>query len=264
MPSLINSIEANWMAEDARPRRSHNVSRASCLFAPNEGGEPELTGNCLRSEAFAWWGWPATDPARFSGRIKMETGYALEDRLMDQAQKVNPIIRQYDCRWRPDGFQYDIHGKLDGLMWNRDAGYFENVTVKCPGSFKVKQQKAYGPNSGYRLQVMVECAVLLRETPDLPLQAIRHLTISRSDGYPDEVVYPLDRARCDAVLDACVARWRALEVMVPERILPRPEYRDLGSKGPWSHWRCKFCDWHSLCQSYEEGNDQALAQGGKP
>jgi hypothetical protein len=251
MLQLINSVEAHWIAEGAWPRRSHNVSQASCLFMPGDD-KAELVGGCLRAEAFAWWGWTRTDPARFSNRIKMETGHALEDRWMAAAEQVAPIIRQYSVRWRPEGFRYDIHGKIDGLVWNREAGYFENITVKAPASFKVKQQKAYGPNKGYRLQAMVECAVLKKQEPNIPLGAIRHVTISRSDGYPDEVVYPFDAEACDRVLDACVWRWRALEAMVAERILPKPEYMMLGGDEPWKHWRCNFCDWRTLCQSYEE------------
>jgi hypothetical protein len=249
--NTINIVEQDYLEEEQRPRRSHNISAASCVYA-REGEDPSLVGECLRAAWFAWMGAERTNPAMFSNQTKMALGKMLELSHVARLAKHVPVIPQFECRWHVDGMDYDIHGYADGLLFRPDAGKFTNLTVKAPASFKVKEQKKYGPNAGYRLQVLVECAVILRQYPKIPLDEIRHVTISRSDGYPDEVAYPLDADEASRVFDLCVSRWIVLEAHLKRDELPPPEYRDLNDKGPFEHWRCRFCGWRDLCQSKED------------
>lgn len=306
MLRLLDILDEQVVIEDRarwRPRRTHNPSSASawlpceacgghgmvecdgdggrtvkpCEACANELGAPKpglvLVGECMRRCWLEWKAATPTNPNDATGILKTKMGHAHETITLDYIGRGIYLWRQIPVRYRFEGLDFDMHGFADAGFWSPDERFGVCVENKSTYSWGMgKARNGIVPEDVF----LQGCCYVFGLPNTLPLEGgwrwCKFLYGSRDNMDRRELDRPIAPDEAAENMVRIVARWKELEGYLAENQAPPAEYRHRGTKGDWSHWKCRiaplkrdgsinkkedgYCPYRKLCHDIEEGNDQ--------
>ena len=216
-----------------------------------------LHGSCMRALYWSWLGTPPSNPTEPAGRLKMDMGNAGEDIIMGLVQKHMPMMRQVEAWLRPDGLKHPIHGYIDGVGIDPLTGGLVVVECKTTYGYGAKSVQKNGPKVDWWIQTCLYVKALREIFPKNEVAQVKFLVLARDSAYRTEIDRVPDEDTVDLVVERCVERWAELERWLDETVggadaIPRAEYKPLGKKGDWSHWRCSYCAYKDMCKERDD------------
>jgi len=275
---VLDKIDARLVENEPKERRTptgHWPSSASarftedewreirlafkCVVTPDPSGDV-LVGECLRAQ---WLKHTAQTPSNENdpgGILKMKMGGLSEELVFGLAQKETAVAREVAYKIEIDGLEFLVSGRMDGLEIDSD-GSIVPWEMKSTYSYSATQVKKFGPKDTWILQHcwnIKGAAVLF---PGHDMKRCKFVVLARDSLYRHEIDVVIDWDIVDLVCERCVNRWVHLEAALDSGLMPPPEYRHEGSKGDWTHWKCRYsatnkskdgyCPYRSMCQEFE-------------
>lgn len=281
-----------------------------CPACSVEHGAPErgrvLVGECMRCSFFKWLHVTPTNPSDATGLLKMGSGNMDEKRILDHIGQRVPLMRQVSVRKRYEGLATEVHGYMDALYFDPEDRCPVIVEAKSTYSRGLADARDGTVKPDHFLQVCLYADMGPETFPGWTFERAKFLYWARDNFDRRELDRVLDAETVATVAAACVARWKELEgylagctgdwwdspkTTIPVTLavleqarealetpvasvpaIPPAEYRARGTKGDWSHWKCRlgklrrdgtvdsktdgYCPYRKLCHDIEEGNDQ--------
>jgi hypothetical protein len=263
---LLDAIDRALEAPEQRKERTAYWPSEASAWLPiaGEDGEPtdklELVGPCMRTLYWKELGVRATNPTDATGRLKMMAGDRIEGIILDLAAGHLPIVRQLGVELDL-GLKKPVRGRLDGLSIDPESGDLVVIEVKSTYGRGAKFVQRDGIKREWWLQTCLYVHGLATLYPKSKVGQVKYLVLARDNMYRTEIDKTPTPGAVTEVVERCAARWRELELYTGGALgegsdepasVPPPEYKALGTKGKWTHWRCSYCDYADLCRKREE------------
>lgn len=225
-----------------------------------------LDGECMRAAFWNRIGRDYSNPASPGDVTAWEIGHVIENWQMEVLGRRVPCMRQVELWLRPPELRYPIHTYLDFVTINPDTG---GVLLGESKTSSGRGLKWLNDNGGLRQGWVMQTALGVKAWnatfPHNPVEMIHYLVQARDSGYRYEKERPPTPETIELIFERCVARYAELEVwvarcMAGEDVLPPAEYRHSGSKGEWTHWKCRadkgktkgYCPYRDMCKECQE------------
>lgn len=285
MEKYLDIVEQELLKRERWPVTSHWASKLSRMAkCPRCGGEGKylnpsalamgeadveicedcvggrvLQGECMRALFWHWIGVKPSDETEAGAALKMAIGRSVHEMMEDALGKVVAAVPEHRLEYKPDSLHYPIVARGDSFVLVPGESQVDIVEIKSVADSQMRYlQKDHEVRDDWFTQGCVEAALWMREFPHLPVRNLHFLIIGRGNANRYEAVRPATPETVEEVLAECVERCAELEGWLlqaandtgdSESALPPPEYKNLGGKGEWSHWKCdRYCQWRTLCK----------------
>ena len=231
------------------------------------GGEGRvLEGECMRRLYLENIGTPYSNPTGPSDMWNWLIGGAIEYAIGRKMADRQMTLQQIDLHYTPEGLKREVHGYADRMWLYPDRAALLPVEIKGVKEYVAKLiYKSQKPRGDQWLQCCCYYKMLRETYPAYEIPVFPLLIFGKNNHYRTELSLRITDEVADEVFGRCVERWRELEEYLglhgEEAHMPPAEYRHRGTKGDWSHWKCRiskkrkedgYCPYRKLCREIEE------------
>jgi hypothetical protein len=243
------------------PKHGHSPSSARACNAHGE-----VTGKCLRQQAYEWRRVPETNPTPEFSRLKMWCGSRLHEAM--GATIIREVRALGGMAWTEiavkraqDSLAYQVSGRLDVELLMGAERFAADIKTSYGKGGRVE-----GPSPWDLLQFGLYLW-LRPHNQYLSLCRVNALT-GHLEAYRIDLSADGDTIRCNLSdtpwkLSQVFTSWWALEQHLRDGTLPDRDYeRPKVGTTTTGHWRCRYCSWLDRCRQDDnnppaEGREEA-------